>query len=129
MKTSVSRMLNISTVLNILVLVPVISVILSDINQVERVWGPNQASRQILVSIYIAILIGSIALFFLKDSAKLLIAITIFSMQIIYKFLTAILVSNSLTNPVVLSNLAINGVHILTLYTVFKNYPKLLKLK
>lgn len=127
MNHSVKRMLNISTILNIVVLIPVISVILLDLIQVERVWGPNQASRQILVSIYFAILVASVALLFLKGQVKILVSVTIFSMQIIYKFLTALIVVDALTNPVVLSNLAINIVHLLTLYTVFKHYPRLLQ--
>ena len=48
-------------------------------------------------------------------------------MQIIYKTLTAFLVFNALTNPVVLSNLAITIVHLLTIYTIFKENPDLLK--
>jgi hypothetical protein len=127
MKSLAHRMLTISTILNIVVLVPVISVILLDLVQVERVWGENQPSRQILVSIYIAILISTIALFFLKGQTKLIIAVTIFSMQIIYKTLTAVLVVNALSNPVVLSNLAINIVHLSTLFVIFKHYPTLLK--
>jgi hypothetical protein len=127
MKSLANRMLSISTILNIVVLVPVISVILLDLVQVERVWGENQPSRQILVSIYIAILISTIALFFLKGQTKLIIAVTIFSMQIIYKTLTAVLVVNALSNPVVLSNLAINIVHLSTLFVIFKHYPTLLK--
>jgi len=126
MKLMVHRMLRISTILNIVVLVPVISVILLDFVQVERVWGVNQPSRQILVSIYLAILIASIGLFFLKANARLVVSVTVFSMQIIYKTLTAILVVNAFTNPVVLSNLAINMVHLLTLYTIFKHHPNLL---
>lgn len=101
--------------------------ILLDLIQVERVWGENQPSRQILVSIYIAILISTIALFFLKGQTKLIIAVTIFSMQIMYKTLTAVLVVNALSNPVVLSNLAINIVHLSTLFVIFKHYPTLLK--
>ena len=127
MKTLANRMLNMSTMLNIIVLVPVISVILLDLVQVESVWGENQPSRQILVSIYIAILISTISLFFLKGQTKLIIAVTIFSMQIIYKTLTAVLVVNAFSNPVVLSNLAINIVHLSTLFTIFKKYPGLLK--
>ena len=127
MNRSVKRMLNISTILNIVVLIPVISVILLDLIQVERVWGPNQASRQILVSIYIAILVASIGLLFLKGQVKILVSMTVFSMQIIYKFLTALIVVDALTNPVVLSNLAINIAHLITIVTVFKHYPKLLK--
>jgi hypothetical protein len=126
MNSMVSRMLKISTILNIVVLIPVISVILLDLVQVERVWGPNQPSRQILVSLYLAILIASIALFFLKSKAQRLIAVTIFSMQVVYKTLTAIFVVNALTNPVVLSNLAINVVHLFTIYTIFKHHPNLL---
>jgi hypothetical protein len=127
MKSLANRMLSISTILNIVVLVPVISVILLDLIQVERVWGENQPSRQILVSIYIAILISTLALFFLKGQTKLIIAVTIFSMQIMYKTLTAVLVVNALSNPVVLSNLAINIVHLSTLFVIFKHYPTLLK--
>ena len=126
MKLNVKRMVTISTILNIVVLIPVISVILLDIDRVERFWGINQASRQILTSIHIAILVASIALFFIKDKPKLIVATTIFSMQIIYKTLTAFLVANALTNPVVLSNLAITIVHLLTIYTIFNQNPNLL---
>jgi ABC-type uncharacterized transport system permease subunit len=126
MNFSVKRMLCVSTMLNIVVLIPVISVILLDLLQVERVWGTNQASRQILVSIYIAILVASIGLLFLRGQVKIVVSITVFSMQIIYKFLTALIVVDSLSNPVVLSNLAINIVHLMTIFTVFKHYPKLL---
>jgi ABC-type uncharacterized transport system permease subunit len=119
-------MLYVSSILNIVVLIPVVSVILLDLIQVERVWGPNQASRQILVSIYIAILVASIGLLFLRGQVKIIVAITVFSMQIIYKFLTALIVVDALSNPVVLSNLAINMVHIMTIFTVFKHYPRLL---
>jgi len=126
MNFSVKRMLYVSTMLNIVVLIPVISVILLDLLQVERVWGTNQASRQILVSIYIAILLASIGLLFLRGQVKIVVSITVFSMQIIYKFLTALIVVDSLSNPVVLSNLAINIVHLMTIFTVFKHYPKLL---
>jgi ABC-type uncharacterized transport system permease subunit len=126
MNHSVKRMLYVSSILNIFVLIPVISVILLDLLQVERVWGTNQASRQILVSIYIAILLASIGLLFLRGQVKIVVSITVFSMQIIYKFLTALIVVDSLSNPVVLSNLAINIVHLMTIFTVFKHYPKLL---
>lgn len=126
MHKKVHQMIQISTILNIIVLIPVISVILLDLELVERAWGPNQASRQILVSIYIAILAASVALLFLKGHAKTNIAVTVFSMQIIYKTLTAIFVVNAFTNPVVLSNLAINIVHLTTLFVMFKHYPNLL---
>lgn len=126
MKSMVNRVLMTSTILNILVLIPVISVILLDLVQVERVWGSNQPSRQILVSIYLAILLASISLLFLKSKASLIVAVTLFSMQIIYKTLTAVFVINAFTNPVVLSNLAINVVHLFTIYTIFKHHPNLL---
>lgn len=127
MNQKVNRMLNISAILNIVVLIPVIIVILLDLIYAERGWGSNQASRQILVSIYIAILVASFLLLFFKGQVKILVSITVFSMQIIYKFLTAFIVMDALTNPVVLSNLAINIVHLITLVTVFKHYPKLLQ--
>jgi hypothetical protein len=127
MKVNVKQLVNLSTILNIVVLIPVISVILLDLDRVEPFWGVDQASRQILTSIYIAILASSIALFFLKDKTKLIVATTIFSLQIIYKTLTAVLVINAFINPVVLSNLAITAVHLFTLYTIFKHNPDLLK--
>ena len=127
MKVNVKQLVNLSTILNIVVLIPVISVILLDLDRVEPFWGVDQASRQILTSIYIAILFASIALFFLKNKTKLIVATTIFFMQIIYKTLTAVLVINAFINPVVLSNLAITAVHLFTLYTIFKHNPDLLK--
>ena len=127
MKAIVNRMVNLSIILNILVLIPVVSVILFNLVQVERVWGINQPSRQILVSIYIAILIASIGLYFLKGQTKLIVASTVFSMQIMYKTLTLFLVVNAITNPVVLSNLVINVVRVSTLVIVLKHYPNLLK--
>ena len=128
MKIIVNRMVNLSAIINIVVLVPVISVILLNLVQVERVWGENQPSREILVSVYIAILLASIGLYFLKGQTQLIVAVTIFSLQIIYKTLTAVLVKDAFFNPVVLSNLAINVVHISTLYLVFKHYPNLFNL-
>jgi hypothetical protein len=127
MKYTVNKAISVSSILNIIVLVPVISVILLNIVQVERVWGVNQPSRQILVSLYLALLVATVGIYFLKGKTKMIIAVTIFSLQIIYKTLTAFLVVNSLSNPVVLSNLAINVVHISTLYIVFKSHPDLLK--
>jgi hypothetical protein len=41
MKSMVGRVVKISTILNVVVLIPVISVILLDLVQVERVWGQN----------------------------------------------------------------------------------------
>jgi hypothetical protein len=128
MNKNVKMMFNISVILNLLVLIPVVSVILLNLVQVERVWGENQPSREILVSIYIAILLASIGLYFLKGQTQLIVAVTVFSLQIIYKTLTAVLVTDAFSNPVVLSNLAINVVHISTLYVVFKHYPNLFKL-
>ena len=128
MNKNVKMMFNISVILNLLVLIPVVSVILLNLVQVERVWGENQPSREILVSIYIAILLASIGLYFLKGQTQLIVTVTVFSLQIIYKTLTAVLVTDAFSNPVVLSNLAINVVHISTLYVVFKHYPNLFKL-
>jgi hypothetical protein len=64
---------------------------------------------------------------FLKGQTKLIVASTVFSLQIMYKTLTLFTVVNAITNPVVLSNLAINVVHISTLVIVLKHYPNLLK--
>jgi hypothetical protein len=121
MHTRVRHMIQLSTVLNIVVLIPVIIAIFLDPLQVQRTWGTNQPSRQILVSIYIAILIASTALLFLTSKTKIIVGVTVFSMQVVYKILTALLVVNAFTNPVVLSNLVITLVHLSTLYVVFKH--------
>ena len=127
MHTRVRHMIQLSTVITIAVLIPVIIAIFLDPLQVQRTWGTNQPSRQILVSIYIAILIASIALLFLTSKTKIIVGVTVFSMQVVYKILTALLVVNAFTNPVILSNLVITLVHLSTLYVVFKHEAHVFK--
>jgi len=103
----------ISLLLNILVLIPVCSGLLLKANWVVESYGIETSARSILLSIYLAILIFSAVLLFRFDP-KMVIALL--SVQIIYKFLSPIMVG-TLTNPVIISNIFIAVFHS---YSVWK---------
>jgi hypothetical protein len=85
-----------------------------------EVFGPLTPARQILSCIYLSIAImSSVAL--VSKSKIITIAIVLFPMQIVYKILTLIAVSDKL-NPVPWSNLAISILHIFSLYLIYKNH-------
>jgi hypothetical protein len=122
-------MIYVSLVLNILVLVPVVSVLLlgrghgAPTARAQRPWGDRTPARDILLSIYLSILIVSTALLIavMTVGPTLVIATAaaaLFLVQIVYKVLTAVTVSSALRNPVVLSNLGITVVHAITVATL-----------
>lgn len=121
-------MLIISLLLNIAVLIPVASVLLLStrrgIDARERFpWGERTPARDILLAIYIAILVVSIALLagvaLVGPTATIEAAsAALFTVQIVYKVLTAATVRDALRNPVVLSNLGIAVVHAITVATL-----------
>ena len=121
-------MLIISLVLNIAVLIPVVSVLLLStrrgIDARERFpFGERTPARDILLAIYIAILVVSIALLaglaLGGPTATIEVAAAaLFTVQIVYKVLTAVTVRDALRNPVVLSNLGIAAVHAVTVATL-----------
>jgi hypothetical protein len=83
-----------------------------------EVFGPITPARQILSCIYLSIAImSSVAL--VSKSKLIGIAVVLFPMQIVYKLLTLIAVSDKL-NPVIWSNLAISILHIYSLYLIYK---------
>ncbi len=121
-------MLVISLLLNIAVLIPVVTVLVigarRGVNSAAQApWGERTPARDILLAIYIAILVVSIALLAGVALGGATVAIeaaaaALFTVQIVYKALTAVTVRDALRNPVVLSNLGIAVVHGVTVATL-----------
>lgn len=107
-------LITLSLVLNVAVLIPVCASTIRDGRWTEAAYGPATPARGILLSIYLAILLVSAALL-LKPVADMVAALLI--VQIVYKITTPITV-RSLSNPVVLSNLAIAAVHAVTVHAI-----------
>lgn len=104
-------MLQLSLVLNIAVLVPVTIALATGRRAAREVFGEPSPARGILLSVYFSILVVSAALLVLQDARS---SAVLLLMQVVYKLATPFTVG-SLTNPVVLSNLAISVVHIVSL--------------
>lgn len=104
-----------SLVLNILVLIPVCSGLLLQSNWAVDSYGIESPARGILLSIYLAILIFSVVLFF-KFDPKFVMALL--CVQILYKLLSPIMVG-TLTNPVIISNIFIALFHSISVWKIF----------
>lgn len=100
-----------SLVVNVCVLVPIVGGLLADARWVREVYGPREPGRQILLSVYAAILLVSAGLLFRGDVHA---ALALFAVQVVYKVLSPITVG-SFRNRVVLSNLAIAALHSVTI--------------
>ncbi len=105
-----------SLALNILVLVPVCSGLLTKAAWTVPAYGAETPARAILLSVYLAILVASAALLFRPMPAMVA---ALLSVQVIYKFSTPFTVG-TIDNPVVMSNLAIATFHCLTLWMIWK---------
>ena len=112
---NMNNMIVISLVINIVVLVPICFGMFSDANWVREAYGAQSLSRGILLSIYLAILLGSAWLLFGMD-VKFVTALLL--IQILYKITTPFTVG-TLKNPVVVSNLLIAIFHTATVYTIW----------
>lgn len=110
-------MVLLSLLLNILVLVPVTASLIADAHWTHDAYGTAAPARGILLSVYAAILLLSLALLFLRDP-KLVAALLL--VQVLYKVTTPLTVG-TLRNPVVISNLAIAAVHLVTLATLWRD--------
>jgi hypothetical protein len=113
----------VSLLLNIAVLVPVVASLALNARWVERAWGERTPARDILLAIYCAILLASTGMLVLAiiggvPVALAAAAVALFTVQIVYKVLTAVTVRNALRNPVVISNLGIALVHGVTVATL-----------
>lgn len=111
---NVLRMVRVSLGLNIAVLVPVCAVLIMNVTPFVDVWGLATPARGILLSMYLSILILSVGLWMQRN--PMLVA-PLLAMQICYKVTTPITVG-TITNPVVISNLAIAIVHAITLWII-----------
>lgn len=109
-------MMTISLVVNAVVLVPVCAGLLRNRSWAQECYGPETASRGILLSVYTAILICSIVLLVRRNPSEVAVLLAV---QVLYKVITPFAVG-SLGNPVVISNLVIAGLHTLTLWVTFR---------
>lgn len=107
-------MLTISLLLNILVLIPICYLILTNNVRMVETLGEFNPARGILLAIYMTILIASIGLLIFPD-AKFSMALLL--MQIVYKLLTPVTVK-TLKHPFVISNILIAVVHLVTIYSL-----------
>ena len=110
-----------SHIVNVLVagMMGTLLIINSD-SQIIEVFGPQTPARQILSCVYLSIAImSSVAL--ISKRKTISIAIVLFPVQIVYKILTLIAVSDIL-NPVPWSNLAVSILHAYSLYLIYKNH-------
>lgn len=107
-------LIKISLIINILVLVPVCLGFYQEASWLQSAYGVSTSARGILFSVYLAILICSLALLFYTDT-KLVFALLV--VQVLYKVTTPLTVG-SFANPVVMSNLMISAVHFVTVMTI-----------
>lgn len=108
-------MLTLSLLLNILVLIPICYLMLTNNLRIIKTLGEFNPARGILLAIYTTILIGSIYLLIFPDFK---FAIALFLVQIMYKLLTPFTVK-TVKHPFVISNILIAIVHIITVYSLF----------
>jgi hypothetical protein len=109
-------MILISLIVNVLVLIPVCIGLIGNLPQVSRVYESYSPARGILLSVYGAILLVSIALLF--KPLPILVA-PLLLVQILYKLTTPFTVGSS-TNPIVISNLFVATLHLITLYLILR---------
>jgi hypothetical protein len=105
----------ISLVANIAVLIPVSLSLLANARWCAVAYGPASSARGILLSIYLAILLGSLALLALPEKRMVL---ALLALQVAYKITTPF-TAGSWANPVVVSNLMIAGLHAVTITAMF----------
>ena len=109
-------MLYLSLILNILVLIPICYLMLTNNYRIVQTLGEFNPARGILLAMYVTILIGSI---YLLISPNNQFAIALLLMQIVYKFLTPFTVK-TIKHPFVISNILIALVHIVTVFSLCK---------
>ena len=113
-------MLTISLSLNILVLVPVVAGLIGDASRTRAVFGLRSPARDILTSVYLAILSASAVLLTLNLTSPDRAAgpaLGLLAVQVTYKVLSPLLVGDP-GNPVIRSNLAVAAVHTVTLFVL-----------
>ena len=104
-------MMLLSLLVNVAVLLPVCTGLLSNAPWTTSAYGDATPARAILLSVYMAIGLCSVLLLIRRD-AKAVAALLL--MQVLYKVTTPLTVG-TVANPVVVSNLIIAVVHTTTL--------------
>ena len=108
------NMLTLSLLLNILVLIPICYLMLTNNVRIVETLGEFNPARGILLAIYTTIVAASIFLLIYPDTK---FAIALLLVQIVYKLLTPLTVK-TLKHPFVISNVLIAVVHIWTVYRI-----------
>ena len=104
---------------NIIVLLPVMTVLLLKLPPAEVAFGALTDGRLILTSIYMAIALVSaalIALHLMHMPWAIPMSVALFAVQITYKLITVPMVG--LSNPVVITNLVVVAVQALALWSL-----------
>lgn len=114
-------MLYLSLVLNIVVLAPLLWALSLNSLGMSEVYGPDSPARRILGSVYLTILMMSLALLaalaFSNHDVRPY-AVTLLALQVLYKITTAFVLG--VAHPVVIANLAISAVHVATLVVILR---------
>ncbi len=114
--TTAHLMTKVSLAANVATLVPICTVLALGVDRVDRVYGGSTQARGILLSIYLAITLLSLALLARPD-ARMISALLL--VQVLYKVTTPFTVG-TLLNPVVISNLVLAALHTVTLVVLFR---------
>jgi hypothetical protein len=109
-------LITLSLALNIIVLIPVCSGLLTNAGWTATAYGAASPARGILLSVYLAILLVSVGLL-VKPIPFMVAALLL--VQIVYKLTTPFSVGN-IANPVVVSNLGIAAFHCVTLFAIWR---------
>jgi hypothetical protein len=104
-----------SLILNIVVLVPVCWGLLTNAPWTDASYGPVSPARGIVLAMYLAILLGSVVLLFVKDPKLIAVLLAV---QIVYKIISPF-TAGTFQNPVIVSNLCIAAFHLATLAFTF----------
>jgi hypothetical protein len=118
--TSMMKMILASLLTNVLVLIPVCVGLLVDASWVADGYGAVSAARNILLSIYGAILVVSIGMLIKREP---MFVAPLLLVQVVYKLTTPFTVG-SFTNPVVISNIIIAALHLTTLSLIIKEMQR-----
>jgi hypothetical protein len=109
-------MLVLSLLLNVAVLLPVCGGLAADAGWARASYGEDSPARRILLSVYMAIGLVSVALLFVRRPVAVAALLLV---QIVYKVTTPFTVG-TLANPVVVSNLAIAAFNAATLAVTWR---------
>lgn len=113
-------MLTISLLVNAVIVFPVSYGMLSGQPGMDAVFGTTSAARHILASVYLGIGLVSVAglagLALGQSQYVVPMAAGLLVMQVTYKLITVVTVG--LASPVVLTNIAVIGVHAVTLAVI-----------